>query len=1148
MAAVRKSKSKAKRSPSVSSAHSLEMPVEGDYGNRKRMVSASSNSGSEVEVVEPSPTKRHKKVAPGSPEYRSQPAVVITSKSGPKPLRRKLSFGSLDDDDAALDAVRSVSEATSLEDEGEASPAQNVKRFRKPSQKAVYMASTPARREKEDQVAQKSRRSSGKKQTAKSMEVDTPSDLEIMSGIVAPSPTKKSAPRPTKKTASLPAVKCEQSADVELRSPSPPAPRQSKGKVRARLESPIDISGAAPSPTKKSQAVPRLTRKTASLPAVKREQSSDVELRSPSPPAPRQSKGKVRARLESPIDISSDESGMDQLFVETYRIRPNLSLCSGIDCPVSSPVFSDDTPKAKGRPSATITKAREKHRTLHESPTAVITKDTDMMDGSLSPGDQVQGVADTHSSHLCIIRPTDSNKTPAYAPADLRDPSTDKPIFLQSDVFPSMFEEPALSSLLASLDFKSLPPFVNPSNFPPDGLAVSDYKNLMWPGSKENAVCIMLGAVHSCNIIHYIMAGSNKIRGLSIIPSANAFDSFRHFLWKKYAASEIYGPFDYGCLLTFTSRREGLTSSYGSSQPQVSSVRRKRNMKAFGSSASAPPAALWYEKNFPPFVDYDQDIPIYDARSQPFMFTKDDFATLPSLPRYKNSGDPKNADLPANGLVSVFFSMNTYASARVPPTPGSSSRSANDPQTPVATGSSSRSNASSRSDSNFKVSSQVLFLNLQCQSLTTMISVLSVAILCLVLPTFAPFRILNSERGTQHTTFTQSDLSGMTCPPCRTVAAAFEWISWYTNTVSSFSDLEDAVKPVAFLNDFPNCLQRYESYLLSIRSFYQRDQLVRDLLGIKTTYGVGQPFKVERHEDWSASWSPADAQILCSLICGYRLLDVMALVHGCNEAAPAVPRTFLQNNEQIFDGMEHLHDWPALLLKFRKSFVRSEANSARSSSSGPDAAVRLMRLLSKNLARSATTSIEGNFIVAAMHMAYLTTVHHSDTTIPDLPDSYDALVSGLSKEGPRLRDAGNLALDDVEQLNDLVQVVKDARKASGSNSLVGLRGPLHLGLLVSPIIFASPSTLVKYSYNRLHVLTVAHRLGNTKSELLRRVESVMWNGVILLVSGDKDPHEMLAWLVDTLPWKDIEGAALDENERGWFRLSHPRKTGLEDIL
>ena len=177
---------------------------------------------------------------------------------------------------------------------------------------------------------------------------------------------------------------------------------------------------------------------------------------------------------------------------------------------------------------------------------------------------------------------------------------------------------------MAALNFKALLPFVNPSNFPPAELAISDYRNVIWPGSKDNAVCMMLGAVHSCNIIHYTMAGSNKIRALSLIPSAAAFDNFRHFLWQKYAASDIYGPFDYGCLLTFTSRREGLTSSCwlstlscsscisdffidGSSQPQFSPERRKRNMKLFGSLATAPPATFWYEKNFPPFVNYDQD-------------------------------------------------------------------------------------------------------------------------------------------------------------------------------------------------------------------------------------------------------------------------------------------------------------------------------------------------------------------------------------------------------------------------------------------------------------------------------------------------------------------------------------------------------------
>lgn len=98
-------------------------------------------------------------------------------------------------------------------------------------------------------------------------------------------------------------------------------------------------------------------------------------------------------------------------------------------------------------------------------------------------------------------------------------------------------------------------------------------------------------------------------------------------------------------------------------------------------------------------------VPIYDASSRPFMFTKEDFAALPTFPRYKREGDPKHAEVPANGLVSVFFGMNTYASTCVPPTPGSSSRT-NEPHTPV------RSADGSSSHHDAKTPSQVLSLNL----------------------------------------------------------------------------------------------------------------------------------------------------------------------------------------------------------------------------------------------------------------------------------------------------------------------------------------------------------------------------------------------------------------------------------------------------
>lgn len=69
---------------------------------------------------------------------------------------------------------------------------------------------------------------------------------------------------------------------------------------------------------------------------------------------------------------------------------------------------------------------------------------------------------DTHST-LCYaahiheddstltLHPTDSTKSPAYAPKDLRDPETDKPIFLQPHAFDSMFEPHTLTCVFCKL-------------------------------------------------------------------------------------------------------------------------------------------------------------------------------------------------------------------------------------------------------------------------------------------------------------------------------------------------------------------------------------------------------------------------------------------------------------------------------------------------------------------------------------------------------------------------------------------------------------------------------------------------------------------------------------------------------------------------
>jgi hypothetical protein len=117
----------------------------------------------------------------------------------------------------------------------------------------------------------------------------------------------------------------------------------------------------------------RPAKKPTAVPAVKLEQVSDVELQSPGPlrrPVSRHSKGKAPARyLESPVDISSEESGLDQ-----FPVVPKVKGHQSPEVPVTPKAKSPEvpftpkaarhlspevpfTPKAKVRPSGSVTKA-----------------------------------------------------------------------------------------------------------------------------------------------------------------------------------------------------------------------------------------------------------------------------------------------------------------------------------------------------------------------------------------------------------------------------------------------------------------------------------------------------------------------------------------------------------------------------------------------------------------------------------------------------------------------------------------------------------------------------------------------------------------------------------------------------------------------
>jgi hypothetical protein len=182
---------------------------------------------------------------------------------------------------------------------------------------------------------------------------------------------------------------------------------------------------------------------------------------------------------------------------------------------------------------------------------------------------------------VAALHPIDHSRGPAHAPADLRDEESGKPLFVEAEKLDVFFDGPTLRcaeprslscsftdgsrapvfrSLQASIGFRSLHPFLNPSNAPADQVTLGDYRTIVWPNPKENAVCAMFGAVHSCNLIHPGHFGSHHSRAIGIIPTFDALYNFQKFLRSMYTFPDLYAPFDYGCILSFASRREGLTS------------------------------------------------------------------------------------------------------------------------------------------------------------------------------------------------------------------------------------------------------------------------------------------------------------------------------------------------------------------------------------------------------------------------------------------------------------------------------------------------------------------------------------------------------------------------------------------------------------
>ena len=82
----------------------------------------------------------------------------------------------------------------------------------------------------------------------------------------------------------------------------------------------------------------------------------------------------------------------------------------------------------------------------------------------------------------------------------------------------------------------------------------------MWSGQNRSVIFTMLGSVQSCNLVEPTTFGQYACKAITIVPFGEAWRKFQSFMADLYGQGQMRGPFDFGCLLTLSGRREGYST------------------------------------------------------------------------------------------------------------------------------------------------------------------------------------------------------------------------------------------------------------------------------------------------------------------------------------------------------------------------------------------------------------------------------------------------------------------------------------------------------------------------------------------------------------------------------------------------------------
>ncbi|KAF9029859.1 hypothetical protein BJ165DRAFT_1535851 [Panaeolus papilionaceus] len=140
-----------------------------------------------------------------------------------------------------------------------------------------------------------------------------------------------------------------------------------------------------------------------------------------------------------------------------------------------------------------------------------------------------------------------------------------------------------------------------------------------------------------------------------------------------------------------------------------------------------------------------------------------------------------------------------------------------------------------------------------------------------------------------------------------------------------------------------------------------------------------------------------------------------------------------------------------------------------------------------------------NFHVAIIHLSYLQE-EHVDRMLPDWDSSFSLKMF--------------TCIDDSRTSNKDPDIIKAH----------GFRLLLHLAVLISPVFLLSLFRIFKYTWERDSLLEYSLRLGNSKLEILLRIEKIIWKAFFSAFKHETTLQDAMHHLVKEIPWDDLARA------------------------